>query len=51
MLSQPLSHELQARFGCPVLDVYSMNKAGPMVDTFRGEDNALRYTSDLDLPH
>jgi phenylacetate-CoA ligase len=30
MLSHGLREELQARFGCPVLDLYSMNEAGPI---------------------
>lgn len=30
MLSSGLRDELQARFGCPVLDLYSMNEAGPI---------------------
>jgi len=30
MLSRGLRDELQARFGCPVLDLYSMNEAGPI---------------------
>lgn len=30
MLSRSLHDELQARFGCPVLDLYSMNEAGPI---------------------
>ena len=29
-LSPALRTELEARFGCPVLDVYSMNEAGPL---------------------
>lgn len=29
-LSRALRDELQARFGCPVLDLYSMNEAGPI---------------------
>jgi len=30
MLSRGLRDELQTRFGCPVLDLYSMNEAGPI---------------------
>jgi phenylacetate-CoA ligase len=30
MLAPGLSQELQTRFGCPVLDLYSMNEAGPI---------------------
>jgi phenylacetate-CoA ligase len=30
MLSRGLREELQSRFGCPVLDLYSMNEAGPI---------------------
>lgn len=30
MLSGALRQELQARFGCPALDLYSMNEAGPI---------------------
>lgn len=30
MLSAGLRAQLEARFGCPVLDVYSMNEAGPL---------------------
>jgi len=30
MLSHGLRDALQARFGCPVLDLYSMNEAGPI---------------------
>lgn len=30
MLSRGLRDELQQRFGCPVLDLYSMNEAGPI---------------------
>ncbi len=50
-LSAGLRAELAARFGCPVLDVYSMNEAGPIgvFDVRRGGHALLQHRLYVEL--
>lgn len=47
MLTDGLRDRLEARFGCPVLDLYSMNEVGPIAVADRAEGGRVLLQSQL----
>ena len=47
MLTDGLRHRLESQFGCPVLDLYSMNEVGPIAVTDSGTGDRLLLQPNL----